>query len=121
MFLGVNITAVNMSMWIGTSMRLDTQLNSQQVYRSAGQQVSRSIGQQVDRSASRQVDRSAGRQVSRTTGQKMFHVIHRLLVIKSGCCVEGRFGTQLNSQQVDRSAGRQVDRSTGRHVSRSTC
>ena len=50
----------------------------------------------------------------------MFHVIHRLLVIKSGCCVEGRFGTQLNSQQVDRSAGRQVSRSTGQQVDRST-
>ncbi|CAG2247530.1 MHC2 [Mytilus edulis] len=66
-------------MWIGTSMRLDTQLNSQQVYRSAGRQVSRSTGQQVDRSAGRQVskstgqqvDRSAGRQVSRTTDAEL--------------------------------------------------
>ncbi|CAG2254312.1 PRCP [Mytilus edulis] len=96
-----------MSMWIGTSMRLDTQLNSQQVYRSAGRQVSRSTGQQVDR--------SAGRQVSKSTGQQ----VDRLLVIKSGCCVEGRFGTQLNSQQVDRSAGRQVNRSTGQQGDRS--
>ena len=58
--MGVNITAVNMSMWIGTSMRLDTQLNSQQVYRSAGRQVSRATGQQVDGLTGQKVDRTTG-------------------------------------------------------------
>ncbi|VDI75107.1 Hypothetical predicted protein [Mytilus galloprovincialis] len=125
-------------------MRLDTQLNSQQVYRSAGQQVSRSIGQQVDRSASRQVSRSTGRQVSRSTvskstgqqvdrsaGQQVSRSTGRQVNRSTGQQGDRSAGRQVNrsagrqddrstGQQVDMSAGRQVDRSAGQQVSRST-
>ncbi|CAG2250840.1 unnamed protein product [Mytilus edulis] len=57
--------------------------------------------------------------IANGTFYRLFQLQNLLLVIKSGCCVEGRFGTQLNSQQVDRSAGRQVDMSAGRQVDRS--